>query len=141
MGGEEGILSMALNIHFSCKDPSGWHSCAKNSKISVSDDSAVIRREVRLLRQPNWIATPLFDLIRSGQVKLIKNMPRPEEGIVPLIDVRAYRELAPYSKRQRIGERADRRFDPKALRQDLWSRIGISTLSLPSYLRQGAMAR
>ena len=72
MGGEEGILSMALNIHFSCKDPSGWHICSKNSKISVSENSAVIRREVRLLRQPNWIATPLRDLIRSGQVKLIK---------------------------------------------------------------------
>ena len=96
---------------------------------------------MRLLRQPNWIATPLIDLIRSGQVKLIRNMPRPEEGIVPLTDVRAYRELAPYSKRQRIGELADRRFDPKTLRQDLWSRIGISTLSLPSYLRPGAKAR
>ena len=56
-----------------------------NSKISVSDESAVIRREVRLLRQPNWIAIPLFDLLRSGQVELIKNMPRPEEGNVPWI--------------------------------------------------------
>ena len=113
----------------------------KTANISVSDDSAVIRREVRLLRQPNWIATPLFDLIRSGQVKLIKNMPRPEAGIVPLICLRAYRELRPYSKRQRIGELADRRFDPKTLHQDLWSRIGISTMSLPSYLRPGAKAR
>ena len=85
----------------------------QNSKIAVSDDSAVILREVRLLRQPNWIATPNCDLIRSGQVKLIKHMPRPEEGIVPLTGLRAYRELGPYSKPQRVGELADRRFDPK----------------------------
>ena len=40
-------------------------------------------------------------------------MSMPEEGIVPLTDVRASCELGPYSKRQRIGELADRRFDPK----------------------------
>ena len=70
MGGEEGILSMAFNIRFSCKGPSGLHVCATHSNKSASDDSAVIRREVRWLRQPNWIATPVFDLIRSGQAKL-----------------------------------------------------------------------
>ena len=32
MGGEEGILSMALNIHFSCKGPSGWHVCAEEQQ-------------------------------------------------------------------------------------------------------------
>lgn len=36
MGGEEGILSMALNIHFSCKGPSGWHVFLPNTaKISL----------------------------------------------------------------------------------------------------------
>ena len=43
MGGEEGILSMALNIHFSCKDPSGWHFCAaktnKNQSLTINASS------------------------------------------------------------------------------------------------------
>ena len=96
---------------------------------------------MRLLRQPNWIATPplRFDMQRPSEFD--ENMPRPEEGIAPLIDARAYRELAPYSKRQRIGELADRRLGPTPLRRDLWSRLVISTLSLPSYLRPGAKAR
>ena len=64
---------MALNIHLFMQSARVVGMCVpkKNINISVSDDSAVIRREVCLLRQPNRIATPLFDLIRSGQVKLI----------------------------------------------------------------------
>ena len=37
-----------------------------------------------------------FDLIRSGQVKLMQDMLRPEEGIVPLTGLRAYLELGPF---------------------------------------------
>ena len=42
---------------------------------TYAEDNALIRREVRLMRQPNWIATPLFDLIRYGQVQLVQDMP------------------------------------------------------------------
>ena len=116
-------------------------SVRKTKKKSVSDDKCIIQREVRLLKKPNWIATPWFDLIRSGQVSLVKNLPRPEEVIVPSTEKQTYRQMKPYAKRQRIEELADERFDPKTLPQELWSRIGISTLSLPGYLRPGVKPR
>ena len=68
MGGEEGVLSMALNIHVHATRMIGMFVQRKQQQ-SVYDDSAVIRREARLLRQPNWIASFFFrfDTQRPGE--------------------------------------------------------------------------
>ena len=142
MGKEEGVLSMALNVHFHRKNPDGWHFVARRSTKSAFGDRCSIRRQVRLLRQPDWIGTPLLDLIKSGQLKLSKQLPEPENAILNSREERQkYRQLGVYSKRQRIGECADTQFDPQALPSDLWRRLGVSTLSLPAYLRPASPSR
>ena len=54
MGGEEGLLSMALNVHFDAKGPEGWHFLAKRSTRSVFDDRILRSTAVRLQRQLDW---------------------------------------------------------------------------------------
>ena len=52
MGGEDGLLIVALNIHLFMQRARVVCMFVPNTaNISVSDDSAVIRREVRALRQ------------------------------------------------------------------------------------------
>ena len=132
MGDEEGILSMALNEHFSCKDPSGWHFVAPRSRKSASGDTQRIQRDVRGQRQAEWISTPLFDLLQKGQMKLSKPLPRPHEGVMIS---REHANLPVTKKRKLVQEVADKRYDPYYLPQRLWSKVGVSTSSLPSYLR------
>ena len=136
MGNEDGILSMALNLHFDTTGPEGWHFQAKRSARSVFDDRSVKRNvAVRLQRQPQWISTPLLDLIKSGQIKLSKKLPRPALAIIPEEEIVEYNELSMHYKRQRVAEVAERELDPKHMSDSLWNRLGICTLSLPAYLR------
>ena len=138
MGNEEGILSMALNLYFDAKGPEGWHFQAKRSVRSVFDDRCVQRSvAVRLQRQPQWISTPLLDLIKSGQVKLAKSLPRPELAIIPQEEMVEYKKMSMHYKRQRVAQVAERQLDPKTMSDTLWNRLGICTTSLPTYLRPG----
>lgn len=132
MGGEEGILSMALNEHFGCRDPSGWHFVASRSRKSASGDTQRIQREVRSQRLPQWIPTLIHDLLKTGHLKICKHLPPACLGMME--DVRDA-NLKPTRKRQLVHEFAKERYEPGFLPDRLWSKIGISTLSLPTYLR------
>ena len=140
MGGEEGLLSMALNVHVDAKGPEGWHFLAKRSTISVFDDRILRSTAVRLQRQLDWVGTPLLDLVKNGLFKLSKPLPLPELSIITKDQMAEYSELKAYCKRQR-ARAADEQFDPNTMADDLWKRLGVSIVSLPSYLRPGAHAR
>ena len=142
MGGEEAILSMALNHHFKSAGPEGWHFvAARTQRSAIGDYRQHIRREVRLMQRPAWFGTPLLDLIRQGQLVLAKRLPRPALFVVPPDAQRAYEILKPTAKRRLVDTLGDQRFEPAQLAQQLWARLGITVQSLPSCLRPGSSAR
>ena len=139
LGGEEGILAMALNMHFRSEGPDGWHFHAtRTSKPAVG--GARLRREVALLSRPLWFGTPLFDLVRSRHVHLCKALPFPEQFIMLRKDTKVAPEL-PSKRRRSLQEMANQAYEPDHIEPSLWKRLGISVLSLPEHLRPGKRAR
>jgi len=53
LGGEDGMLSMALSFHFDSTDPSGWHFQSANGDRTTKVE---MHQETRLLRQPPWVS-------------------------------------------------------------------------------------
>ena len=50
-GGEDGIMAYALNTHFQCSGPEGWHFVAKRAEPQTMT-AVQMRNEVRLLSKP-----------------------------------------------------------------------------------------
>ena len=84
-GGEEGIMSYALNVHFQCKGPSGWHFVAKRVKRNKDVATAALRNEIRLLSKPKWFPLYLNDIIFTGELNVCKFLPRPEMAFLPSV--------------------------------------------------------
>ena len=80
-GGEEGLMAYALNAHFECTGPEGWHFVAKNVKENKRH-AAQLHNEVRLLSKPKWFQTYIFDLVTTGALILCKAVPRPERAVL-----------------------------------------------------------
>ena len=80
-GGEEGVMALALNTHFQCDGPEGWHFIAKRRKHKTQS-AAELRHEVRLLSKPKWFQVYLFDLIASRAIKLCKHLPSCWRGVI-----------------------------------------------------------
>ena len=94
-------MAYALNTHFQCSGPEGWHfvaKCATQKTMAIFQ----MRNEVRLLSKPHWFHTYLFDLIATERIHLCKPLPRPEAAV--LARARLWRQLKPNAKRQRIEE-------------------------------------
>ena len=141
-GGEEGVMAYALNIHFGCKGPEGWHVVAKRVKANKSI-AARLQRELRLLSKPKWFNTYLFDLINTGEITLCKPVPRPEMAVLARSTIHASRwqQLTNTAKRQKISEEAEDQYNPQELNDNLWKQLKITRLSLPSCLRPGKHSR
>jgi hypothetical protein len=141
-GGEEGVMAYALNTHFQCRGPEGWHVVAKRA-TKGKKCAAEIHNEVRLLSKPPWFGTHLFDLIATTSFTLCKHLPRPELAVLSRSEQKASRwqHLTRTAKRQRIAESAEEQYNPKKMHEGLWQHLRIPTLSLPSYLRPGTRPR
>lgn len=102
-----------------------------------------MRNEVRLLSQPQWFHTYLFDLIATKRLHLCKPLPRPEALLLPEAASLAscWRQLKPTAKRQKIAEAAEEQYNPKVMHDGLFQQLKINTLSLPSCLRPGKKPR
>ena len=96
-----------------------------------------MRNEVRLLSQPLWFHTYLFDLIATKRLHLCKPLPRPEAALL----ASCWRQLKPTAKRQKIEEAAEEQYNPKVMHDGLFQQLKINTLSLPSCLRPGKKPR
>ena len=79
-GGEDGIMAYALNTHFQCSGPEGWHFVAK---CATQKTMATVQRcnEVRLLSKPHWLHTYLFHLIATERIHLCKPLARPDAAL------------------------------------------------------------
>ena len=148
MGGEEGILTMALNHHFKCNAPSGWHFQARRKRkphhggsvggmSAFGDDDCWQRvlRGVDLSGKPEWFGTPLSDLIARRSIVLSSRLPRPETFVVPAAESREHRSLSKTEQRKRKHELGDAMLEPKQLSNVLWKALKISPTSLPSHAR------
>ena len=102
-GGEDAILAMALNTHFQCASPEGWHFVTVQAKQNKK--AAALQRELRLLSGPDWFHTHLSDLISHGQLALCRGLPRPEEDCLSSQERASHwQQMSVRSKRQRISD-------------------------------------
>ena len=133
-------MALALNTHFQCDGPEGWHPIAKRGKHKTPS-AGELHREVRLLSMPKWFQVYLFDLIASRAIKLCNQLPRPETALLASCWRHFEPGLKPTAKRQKISEAAEDHYNPKVMHDGLWQQLNISTLSLPICLRFGKNAR
>ncbi len=139
-GGEEALLSLALIFHFQSHGPEGWHFHAPHAHERPG--AAQLQREVALQNQPDWFHTYLEDLVEIGRLNPCKSLPRPEEVLISRQELASrWQQQHTTVKRQRLAERSDDLFEPRTLAPELWRKLGISILSLPSCLRPGKRAR
>jgi hypothetical protein len=142
LGGEDGILAMALNMHFRCRSPDGWHFQTKTVKPAAGGaKGAHLRREVELLRRPLWFGTPLVDLVKSGQIDLCKSLPWPDQFMLSRQECKREAPQCATKRRRTLEQMADKSYEPDHMDQSLWQRLGISVLSLPGHLRPGTNPR
>jgi hypothetical protein len=139
MGGEDGIMAMALNTHFGCSGPEFWHFTKKGREANgVSLWSSAVRRSLARDRPmtPAWVPNLLLDVMRAGST-FAKKLPLPADMYVGCRDA----DDSVSQKRQRISSELQKRNDPQVLAQRLWSSMGISRFSLPQHLRPGRNPR
>ena len=140
-GGEEGFLSMALNNHFACQSPEGWHLFpSSQSNKSSHWRKANIQRNLRLEQAPVWIGEHLLDLVATSQVCLSKNLPLPWEFAVSATEARDKQQSAT-AKRKHVEESTRQQFEPASLSARLWQHLGVTRHVLPSHARPGRRPR
>ena len=140
-GGEEGFLSMALNNHFVCQSPEGWHLFPSNQSSKSSHwRKANIQRNLRLQNAPVWIGEHLLDLCATRQVRLCKHLPWPWEFAVSATEARDKQQSATV-KRKRVEESTRRQLEPESLSARLWQHLGVTRHVLPSHARPGRRPR
>ena len=136
-GGEEGFLSMALNNHFACQGPEGWHVFHKKPSTSHWR-KADIERNVRSEQAPVWMGKHLLDLVATGQIRLCKNLPLPWEFAVSSVEARDKDSLSTTKKRKRIEESSKQQLEPDRLPSRLWQHLGVTRQALPAHARPGS---
>ena len=141
-GGEEGIMAYALNVHFQCTGPEGWHFVANRRKENIRR-AAKLHNDVRLLSKPKWFQTYILDLFTTGALTLCKHVPRPERAVLSSSITKAscWQQLTTYGKRQRLSEEAEDQYNPKCMNDKLFQQLNITTSSLPIYMRPGKNPR
>ena len=141
--GEEGFLSMALNNHFVCQSPEGWHLFPSNQSNKSShwrNRKANVQRDLRLQNAPVWIGEHLLDLCATRQVRLCKHLPLPWEFAVSATEARDTQQSATV-KRKRVEESTRRQLEPESLSARLWQHLGVTRHVLPSHARPGRRPR
>ena len=161
LGGEEGVLATALNIHFRCKGPVGWHFVQKGRPLAAGAavQKAALRSQVRRDALAPWVESTVVDLHRAKQIQIAKTLPRPLKLALDLRpgndddDHHAARTLAIGGSTPAIGgstaacaRRAGiavqkAHFAPDSLPDDVFRKLNITTLSLPAHLRPGKHGR
>lgn len=137
-GGEEGFLSMALNNHFACQSPEGWHLFPRNPSTRSSHwRKADIDRNVRSEHAPVWMGEHLLDLVATNQVRLCKHLPLPWEFAVSAAEARDTDSSAT-AKRKHVEESSKQHLEPESLSSRLWQHLGVTRQVLPSHARPGS---
>ena len=139
IGGEDGIMAMALNAHFQCRGPEGWHFLCKNSAHGEQKNLTQLRAEARLWNQPAWVTSYLCDVAKSSVMRLCKHLPSVDSFM--LTKEERKNDLGAHQKRQRIDEHSNAAYEPRHLSATLWKHLTITTASLSKNIRPGVKPR
>ena len=165
LGGEDGVLATALNMHFASSGPEGWHFQTVRRPLAPSRAcrKAEIVREVRQALLPPWIQFTVRDLALTRRMRFARKLPYPRAVTGEVIDSvdsarasdsRKTPSLAIGSsddgagapaatsqlRRDAVREAVDASV-PHRLSDAVWRSLGLSALSLPSHLRPGTYGR
>ena len=138
-GSEDGFLCMALNTHFGCNGPEGWHLEGKTERKTPWN--ADLQRENRVHKLPSWVQYYLKDLISTQQMRICKPLPYPEEFLLDKAGASHWRQQSLTSKRKHLENVAAEKLEPKWLPTELWSMMKVSRQSLPTMVRPGDRPR
>ena len=149
LGGEDGILSTALNMHFACPTPEGWHfMTSRRLAVGSSDVRQSIVEEVRKAALPPWIGDTVRDLACSRRMRFAIRLPYPTTLSGQRMDDVFQAQLAVGSgsreistQRRSVLANVRQSFEPHCASGELWRRMGLSMLSLPAHLRPGKHGR
>ena len=166
-GSEDGFLAMAMNGHFGCKGPEGWHivcgtSVDKGKRSKAKAEPAIggtpdiggtsvdkgkrwrhadLQREKRVNEMPEWVRENIFDLVRDGRMRLCKTLPMPAEFMLSKADARHCQQETVTAKRKHIDKEREKQLQPSALAESLWRHLNVSREALPSHARPGKRPR
>ena len=87
LGGEDGVLATALNMHFASSGPEGWHFQTRRPLApSRACQKAEIVREVRQALLPPWIQFTVRDLALTRRMRFARKLPYPRAVTGQVID-------------------------------------------------------
>mgnify|MGYP001099229458 CR=1 FL=1 len=151
-GGEEGVLSDALNLHFNARSPEQWHFKKAGTGCAAVANRVDMQRAIRQQHQPCWIALPLRQAAAS-KMRLSKCLPRPADLFSTAFGKRlasGTTRAAGNSETSSGTTHKQRRSDlelfrqeltPGQLPQSLWIHLGASIRSIAANPRPGVPGR
>ena len=144
-GGEEGVLSDALNLYFNTSSPEKWHFKKVEAGPAAVAKRVDMERAIRQQELPSWVAMPLrqagaFDMVLS------KYVPRPTS----LFSARVGQRKLASGNSSSSTTHQKRRDDldcfrtghtPGQLPQALWTQLGARITSIAANHRLGVHGR
>ena len=162
LGGEEHLMDAALSRHFQSTDPAHWKfttvaslaavgACKPETALrapvvpseqpealSATARHTLHRMAVREQRLPEYATRSFFQLLKRDGVRFCKRLPHAESFVLSRAERLEADKLKPLAKRRKVEAAAAAQHEPQSLGDSVWSKVGLTTLSLPSYLRPGA---
>jgi hypothetical protein len=131
LGGEEGVLATALNLHFGCEGPEKWHFRASQCfGRGAAVEHAEVQRLVEQERLPSWARYPLRDAVRQGRLVLCRGVPSPEKFLPELNSSDEDDDTGEPSARRRKRHRLFlESFVANELSPSVWKGVGLRMAS------------
>jgi hypothetical protein len=152
-GGEEGVLSDALNLHFNGNSPETWHFKKAGQGPAVVPSRMEMKRGIRQQDQPCWIALPLRQAAAS-EMKLSKFLPRLADlfstafgwaklasGSTLPVGMSKTSSRQTHQRRRNDLELFRQEHTPGQLPQSLWRHLGANIMSIATNHRPGVHGR
>ena len=137
LGGEEGFLATALNMHFKSRGPDLWHF-HRMRRYSAKDDRSVairhamIQESVRKQTLPKWIDNLWVDIIRAKQIKTAVKLNL--KGLLTVENPSASGDKDVSSSRRSLLEDAKGKYEASKLPTEVWDKLKL-VHALPYHLR------
>ena len=144
-GGEEGVLSDALNLYFNARSPEKWHFKKAKDGPAVVAKRVDVERAIRQQELPCWVALPLRQAAASDMT-LSKYLPRPTDLFSASVGQRKLASGSNASGTTHKKRREDldcfrTEHNPGQLPESLWAQLGARITSIASNHRPGVHRR
>ena len=147
LGGEDGVLATALNMHFASGGPEGWNFQTQRPLApGAACRHADIVRTVHQALLPPWIQYTVKDLTCTRMMRFARKLPYPTAVTGQVIDCALAAGSSDVGdgasggvsrvRRDAMRKAADEATS-RRISEAVWRTLGMSALSLPSHLRPG----